>query len=1013
MNIKKINTKELLVSVIFIITFISFLFKIFLIPYNHFLPIDFISGVCIITFIFISFFTSTPFSKFKNQNYKIFSIRSDFILLFMLIIMLLTEPIKLNSFLMISDWNQINPLRLAKALLNLLIILIIPGYSIYNFFFKNIDFDKKLKSDPIILKLTIYPSISLLYLGTITLILDRFKLDRPTISNIIIISIVIIYLGYLLKKKKLGELFRPKRVKFSKETIILLIILISVILIAYSITLSSLYLIPGDSWRGIGYAYYVGDPNTSLTDKFYGYTAYWGYISFALSILCGIPCVNVNVLLFPLVTLFITSIFLLIKELIDENYVKYSLIIICFIIIFAEMYNVFNPEFDIWNITSFTFNGIFIFYFRSYAYISLFIAMFFYVFLIKNYESLSNNHKWTLIFFIALFLIQCYITYFLPILHGIIFILIYSFIYKKNKAIEIFVKIFGITFLIYIIYDLCSYFYFSWIPINYISFFINLSLYFNDPLFANRIILNGISVHLVLLISLLCLIILLKLTKVKKKKLVKYNFAKNSVIRKIYLSFILLFTIGLILYVIYYLILDRIDNFILFSLEYIYNNIGIIGIISTYLSYFCFLKNRRLFLLLFSWITLIFFLSFMIIFINWINYPFSNPYNLTNDFSLMRYWFTRNWFYSIIPYSILGVYGFKELMIILNEKYNKIPSFSRIKSTLKILIVTLITFLSLSNLAISGVMWYNYRIFGYYFDDEEAQIIGWISENVPEGSNILIDRFILYHLDDLSFSSSFYINEVVKDSLNNQTYGELLLDIDENCEIRYFLENYSLNEYIKFIDNSSEGNCLEIVNFDSYQEYGYYEFCIQTSNSLKSFCLYTSSNDTPIITIRIYSSYLQYFNGQKYFNLIKIDNNRYYKLKVYFEFTDINHFGMEKNTWKLTINETEYGPYSIIDPTEKVNQVKLFTSTSDYNYYVIIDNFTISWSEDFSIEFNRTDAIFSYLKNNNINYLVLSNEINGYQIDTENYIDIYDNLIPNFFKEMIYSYQDLSIYYAN
>lgn len=58
-------------------------------------------------------------------------------------------------------------------------------------------------------------------------------------------------------------------------------------------------MIPGDTYRGIVYANFIGQNNKDLFFKYGLSKIYWGYVSFALSVLCGIFYVNVNAMLFP------------------------------------------------------------------------------------------------------------------------------------------------------------------------------------------------------------------------------------------------------------------------------------------------------------------------------------------------------------------------------------------------------------------------------------------------------------------------------------------------------------------------------------------------------------------------------------------------------------------------------------------------------------------------------------------------------------------------------------------
>ena len=86
--------------------------------------------------------------------------------------------------------------------------------------------------------------------------------------------------------------------KISIYSTIILIIGGVFIIIALGVLQSFPYLIAGDRWRGISPALLIEDYETSIYyDDFHTYALFWGCISYALSVLCGIPYINVNVLL--------------------------------------------------------------------------------------------------------------------------------------------------------------------------------------------------------------------------------------------------------------------------------------------------------------------------------------------------------------------------------------------------------------------------------------------------------------------------------------------------------------------------------------------------------------------------------------------------------------------------------------------------------------------------------------------------------------------------------------------
>ena len=79
-----------------------------------------------------------------------------------------------------------------------------------------------------------------------------------------------------------------------------------------------------------------------------------------------------------------------------------------------------------------------------------------------------------------------------------------------------------------------------------------------------------------------------------------------------------------------------------------------------------------------------------------------------------------------------------------------------------------------------------------------------------------------------------------------------------------------------------------------------------------------------------------------------------------------------------------------------------------------ITGLNFSWDSDFKLEHYlfRYLKIIDYLKTKNIPYLILSKEPIPYNIEVEEYIDIYGELIPFFYKNKLYEYKNLTIYYS-
>jgi hypothetical protein len=94
--------------------------------------------------------------------------------------------------------------------------------------------------------------------------------------------------------------------------------------------------------------------------------------------------------------------------------------------------------------------------------------------------------------------------------------------------------------------------------------------------------------------------------------------------------------------------------------------------------------------------------------------------------------------------------------------------------------------------------------------------------------------------------------------------------------------------------------------------------------------------------------------------------------------------------------------------------MELFTSQLDSGWNIYITGLNFSWDPDFKLEHYLFTylSIIDYLKTENIPYLILSKEPTSFNVEAEKYIDIYGELIPFFYKNKLYEYKSLTIYYS-
>jgi len=444
------------------------------------------------------------------------------------------------------------------------------------------------------------------------------------------------------------------------------------------------------------------------------------------------------------------------------------------------------------------------------------------------------------------------------------------------------------------------------------------------------------------------------------------------------------------------------QNFFLFYLDLIFTNIGLIGIIGFFSFYSAYKKNSKLFFILVSWILFSIGLASSFIIKNFISYPLHPPLNFPEEnYYYMMYWFDRIWFYSIIPLSIIasiGLLSFRKKI-----KKIKIRSLKNWDFILRIPFISLLIFYSFSNTIITGMYWGS--IENYYVLNEEAQMIGWIEANVPRNSNILIDRFRLKpRIDDITYSNTYYIWEEKIKAFENYSGFKTLYHYDDNCLIEP-IENLDGRVNItKFNDQNNKGNCYLNIEFDSEQNNATIQFYIKTTNNTKSFYTYLYDPSYNIATIiAIIDEAVNFYDGIKYSNITKIENDLWYEFKIDFECTDGNYSGLEKFNCGIHINGTKFPNFSFWNNVSSIQFISYFTKYSDFGWSVYLDDINFSWASTYVIENYIFNPVFfiDYLKSSNIQYFIIS----------KNSFDFCCNKdLLVFYNRKLYEYLNLIIY---
>ena len=719
---------------------------------------------------------------------------------------------------------------------------------------------------------------------------------------------------------------------------------------------------------------------------------------------------------FFFVYLFIASIYLFFKAFLTDLSDKYAILATIFATMFSNLFYIYNPHGA--RLPFFTFDGIFNFRYKSFAVILTIVSMTLFIvsFRKSNLKDLKRfrfTEDWFILFVSAFFLIQSFMIYFLPIIPAISLIFV-SMLVLANKRKQ---------FKYYFYFSAFFIGFFIFFDLIFNNFFSKQALGFLGGFFGELIrfqVSDSIFKFYITILSLISLLAIIPVVTICFKKLfsscAKLNLRFKLKPKSIFEIFISSYTYLLILEI----LLNLIGTFgslyyFTFILHLFYFNLGFTGILGFYLSYLCYKKNKQIFYTAILWFVCLFLVSVAPLIVNWFSYPFSNSVGLpAKTFSRITYWFSRTWYYSIIPISILASIGLIKLIKFLSLK---IPIVERKKSvtlSLKLISLSFAVVFIFSNSIIMGIHYTN--VTHKSLDDEEIHVIGWIAENLPSNSNVLVDRgSIIQYLNPATTNRPYLINEEVKSGKISDYWYNITSKMDDKCSIDYIEKLGNYDNVIEIFDNNSVGSASIDIAIASKIRNGWFEFFIKTTNTSKGFWLNSSSfRIVNGFSLSIASDSFYYFNGSSYVKIADIENDKWYQIKIDFECTNNYYSGLDINQWKISINGTEYGNYDFWNDIFFVNYIELFTSQLDSDWNVCITGLHFSWDSDFKFEY----YLFKYLKvidnlrTNNIPYLILSKEPTFYSVEAEKYIDIYGELIPFFYKYKLYEYKSLAIYYS-
>jgi hypothetical protein len=367
-------------------------------------------------------------------------------------------PVSLKK--IIIDWGNIGFLNLIRAIIFLIGITFLPGSCIYNLLFPNSTLHERFKVEPFLLKIAIYPVISLTFLGTATLIIDIIGVVKRSFSIILFFVILLLLISDLfVQKLRTKTIFKSfsTDIKVSKYSFLILLIALAIIIIALGNFLNSKYTVFFDHYGAASYTYDIGDSKNTKSSDAYEYHIFWSYISFGISSLCGIPPINSDALLFPFLYLFVTSVYLLIRALLIDLKESYALLSSIFVVTFSGLFYFFNA----FNQPSFLlYSGMFFFSYKSFATFLFIISAALLIIVLKPSGELMKDITFIrknliIIMLSAFLLVNSYMLYPLLLLPAFsLFLLIILFYNEKKQSFLSFIVFLTFFTTYYIFFDI-------------------------------------------------------------------------------------------------------------------------------------------------------------------------------------------------------------------------------------------------------------------------------------------------------------------------------------------------------------------------------------------------------------------------------------------------------------------------------------------------------------------------------------------------------------------------------
>ncbi len=178
------------------------------------------------------------------------------------------------------------------------------------------------------------------------------------------------------------------------------------------------------------------------------------------------------------------------------------------------------------------------------------------------------------------------------------------------------------------------------------------------------------------------------------------------------------------------------------------------------------------------------------------------------------------------------------------------------------------------------------------------------------------------------------------------------------------------HEYVLDIYDSSTGILNAHVRklLPSMPSSGTVEYWMRVDDSTKvcGFRIDQGAIPNEMVTMRTFFNFLQYNNGTDWNTIRFISNNTWYHIRVDFECTTGNYQGLSQYSWRLYVNDTQYGDYPFANNQSYAYRTTWYNdylhAMSDYHYY--LDAIGFSWDSKYHIGDNLNEGMLLSIEEN-------------------------------------------------